>query len=145
MSRVEVWAAGGLVWRPAPAGPDGVEVLVVRRPKYGDWSLPKGKLDPGETWERAAVREVREETGYEVEVGDYLGEVTYRDHHRAPSVRKVVRYWGMRATRGGFTPHAEVDEIRWLPPAAAIESLSYDRDRALVRTFLRSLVRDEPG
>lgn len=140
--RVEVRAAGGLVWRPAPAEPDGVEVLLVRRPRYGDWSLPKGKLDPGETWLPAAIREVREETGYEVEVGDYLGEVTYADRALA---RKVVRYWAMRAAGGGFTPHAEVDEIRWLPPAAAIESLTYDRDRALVRTFLRSLVRDEPG
>lgn len=143
--RVEVRAAGGLVWRPAPADPDGVEVLVVRRPKYGDWSLPKGKLDPGETWRQAAVREVKEETGYEVEVGDYLDEVTYWDRRREPAARKVVRYWAMRPTGGGFTPRAEVDEIRWLPPAVAVESLTYDHDRALVRAFLRSLVRDEPG
>jgi 8-oxo-dGTP pyrophosphatase MutT (NUDIX family) len=143
--RVEIRAAGGVVWRPVPAVPYGVEVLIVRRPRYGDWSLPKGKLDPGETWLQAAVREVGEETGYAVEVGGYLGEVAYPDRHHTPPRRKVVRYWAMRGGAGSFTPGAEVDEIRWLPPSAAIESLSYDPDRTMVRTFLRSLVRDEPG
>jgi 8-oxo-dGTP diphosphatase len=128
-----VRAAGGLVWRLADGG---VEVVMVRRPKYGDWSLPKGKLDPGESWQQAAVREVGEETGLSVAVGEYLGQVEYPDPRAARTRRKVVRYWAMRALGGTFTPHAEIDAIRWLPGPGAAAALTYERDRALVRAFL---------
>lgn len=127
MSEPEVRAAGGLVERAAPDGT--VQVLVVHRPRYDDWSFPKGKLDPGEGFLDAAVREVREETGLEVEVGDELASVRYRDHKGRP---KLVRYWRMRAVGGTFEPNDEVDEVRWLPADEARALLTYPHDRALL-------------
>lgn len=134
-----VRAAGGVVWRPVD---HGVEVVVIRRDRHADWSLPKGKLDPGETWVEAAVREVGEETGLAVEVGEFLGQVEYatRGSDGHPPRRKRVRYWVMRA-RDGSTPHGalppggEVSEVRWLPVPEAVQILSYHRDRALVNAF----------
>jgi 8-oxo-dGTP diphosphatase len=127
VSEPEVRAAGGLVERAAPDGT--VHVLVVHRPRYDDWSFPKGKLDPGEGFLDAAVREVREETGLEVEVGDELASVRYRDHKGRP---KLVRYWRMRAVGGTFEPNDEVDEVRWLPADEAQALLTYPHDRALL-------------
>lgn len=127
MSRPEVFAAGGVVERTAPDGT--VLVLVVHRPRYDDWSFPKGKLDPGEDFLAAAVREVREETGLEVEVGEELASARYRDHKGRP---KVVRYWRMRAVGGDFEPNDEVDEVRWLPAEGARALLTYPHDRALL-------------
>jgi len=125
-------AAGGVLWRHA----DGeLRYAVIHRPKYDDWSLPKGKLDPGETHAQAAVREVEEETGWRAELGVGLGITTY-EHNGRP---KRVEYWGMRAVEGGFTPNAEVDELRWLPRGEARALLSYDRDRAILDRFLASL------
>jgi 8-oxo-dGTP diphosphatase len=118
-------AAGGLVVRDAADGP---EVAVVHRPRYDDWSLPKGKLGEAESWEEAALREVREETGLECELGDELPSTTYRD---AKGRDKLVRYWEM-SSEGEFEPNDEVDELRWLPPAEARELLTYDRDRDLI-------------
>lgn len=131
-----VRAAGGVVWRP---GRVGVEIVVVHRPKYGDWSLPKGKLDPGESWEQAAVREVAEETGQAVELEGQLGQTEYLTRVKGDGALrpKLVRYWSMRSLGGGFTPTAEIDEVRWLPAPEAISLLSYEHDRQLVRTFLR--------
>lgn len=123
----EVRAAGGLVWR-AGLGSE-IEVLVVHRPRYDDWSFPKGKCDPGEGFLEAAVREVREETGLEVVVGEELPDVRYVDHKGRP---KRVRYWRMEAVAGAFTPNDEVDEVRWLAPDAAAALLSYDHDRSLL-------------
>ena len=124
----EVLAAGGLVIRE---GPDGApEVAVIHRPRYGDWSLPKGKLMPGEPWERAALREVEEETGFRCRLGAELEPARYRDH-RGRS--KLVRFWLMRAGSGRFEPGGEVDELRWLQPQAAVELLDHDHDRELVR------------
>ncbi|MBL7492919.1 NUDIX hydrolase [Frankia sp. AgB1.9] len=141
----EVRAAGGVVWRPAAGG---VEVVVVHRPRYDDWSLPKGKVDGDETWLAAAVREVDEETGFAVEVGVLLGDVTYPvgRHGSAPSkpATKVVRYWALRVTGGAFTPNDEVDELRWLPPDQAAGLLSYDLDRDVLDRFLAS-GSGEPG
>jgi 8-oxo-dGTP diphosphatase len=119
-----VRAAGGLVVR------DG-RVLVVHRPRYDDWSLPKGKLDPGETFEAAALREVEEETGLRCELGDELPEARYVDHRGRP---KVVRYWLMRAPDEdvAFAPNEEVDELAWLAPPDAVARLTYEHDRALV-------------
>jgi len=124
----EVQAAGGVVLRPRDGG--GVEVLVVHRPKYDDWSLPKGKLDRGETFEQAALREVLEETGLRCRLRDELEEVRYTDHKGRP---KIVRYWLMDVAEDrGFTPNDEVDELRWLELHAAVALLSYEHDKELV-------------
>ena len=107
------------------------EVLVVHRPRYSDWSLPKGKLDPGETWEEAAVREVEEEAGVRTRLVRELPDVTY-DHRGRP---KRVRYWLMELIEDPpeFEPNDEVDAVRWASPADALELLSYERDRELLR------------
>jgi 8-oxo-dGTP diphosphatase len=119
-----VLAAGGVPWRTTADGQ--TEVLLIHRPKYDDWTLPKGKLDADETWENAAVREVQEETGFEVALGPELPSTEYHDRFGR---RKQVRYWVMDVTGGGFHPNREVDEVRWLPIDAARDALSYDRDR----------------
>ncbi len=123
----QVRAAGGVLLRFAG---EAVEVAVIHRPKYEDWSLPKGKLDAGEGYEQAAVREVEEETGMRAELGPELGPVSYRDRKGRT---KLVRYWLMRPLDGEFAPGSEVDELRWLDPEAATELLSYEHDAALVR------------
>jgi 8-oxo-dGTP diphosphatase len=115
----EVEAAGGVVMR------DG-RVAVVHRPKYDDWSLPKGKLDPGESSEDAALREVEEETGLRCELGPELPSIHYKDSKDRP---KVVRYWQMTPVEGEFSPTEEVDELRWLEPEEAGALLTYERDR----------------
>ncbi len=131
-----VQAAGGVVWRRAAAG--GVDVLLVHRPKYDDWSLPKGKLDPGETHEAAAVREVEEETGLRCRLGDELRMAQYTDHRGRP---KVVRYWAMTpegdhgidgTASHSFTPTDEIDEIRWIRREDARDLLSYAHDAEVV-------------
>jgi 8-oxo-dGTP diphosphatase len=121
----EVEAAGGVVWRRSDGS---IEIALVHRPKYDDWSLPKGKLDPGESFEEAAIREVEEETGLRCELGPYLGETSYRDNKDRS---KVVRWWAMEAGEGEFEPHSEVDDLRWVAIDEAQERLSYDRDRDL--------------
>ena len=122
----EVFAAGGLVWRRAD---DGIEIVVVHRPRYDDWSLPKGKLDEGESFEDAALREVEEETGLHCTLGDFLGEASYVDHKDR---EKLVRFWTMEAGEGDFAPDDEVDDLRWVPLGEALPLLSYDFDRKLV-------------
>ena len=126
----EIRAAGGLVWR---RGAGGIEVAVVHRPRRDDWSLPKGKLDPGESWEDAALREVHEEIGLTCRLGRELPPVSYRDQKGR---EKVVRYWLMEPGDGEFAPNDEVDELRWLIPEAAAGLLSYPHDRELVRAAL---------
>lgn len=121
----QVEAAGGVVER-------GGLIAVVHRPRYDDWSLPKGKLDPGETFEQAALREVEEETGLACELRDELSPVRYRDSRGRP---KLVRYWRMVVSGGEFAANDEVDELRWLAPDAAVAQLSYPHDRELVQTL----------
>ena len=123
----DVVAAGGILVRPGRAGP---EVLVVHRPRYDDWSFPKGKQDPGETAEQTARREVLEETGITVTLGPYLGVVRYRDHRDRP---KVVHYWQMApGPEPPATPDDEVDRLLWCAPEAAARLLTYPHDRALL-------------
>jgi 8-oxo-dGTP diphosphatase len=113
-------SAGGVVVR------DG-RVPLVHRGRYDDWSLPKGKLEPGETWEQAALREVREETGLECMIGEPLGSTFYEPG----GVPKEVRWWRMSAD-GDADVSDEVDAVRWATPAEARELLSYDSERALL-------------
>jgi 8-oxo-dGTP diphosphatase len=121
---IAVCAAGGIVVR------DGA-LLLVHRPHYGDWTLPKGKLDPGESWEEAALREVEEETGLTCELGEELGRTFYRD---GQGREKEVRYYRM-ASDGEPSAQNEVDEVRWVPLPEAPALLSYDRDRDLIATI----------
>ena len=126
----EVKASGGVVWRRADDG--SLELVVVHRPRYDDWSLPKGKLDPGESWEEAALREVEEEVGLRCRLGDELPPVSYRDNKGRA---KVVRYWLMEPEDDGspFTPNDEVDDMRWVDVDEAAGLLSYPHDAELVR------------
>ena len=128
--RTEVRAAGGVVLRP---GEDGPEVAIVHRPKYDDWSLPKGKLEAGEEWEGAALREVAEETGFRCELGAELTATRYRDPKGRP---KRVRWWVMKPLDGAFGADDEVDEMRWVPARDAGGHLDYEADRALVSEAL---------
>jgi 8-oxo-dGTP pyrophosphatase MutT (NUDIX family)/phosphohistidine phosphatase SixA len=124
------------VWRRAETARDGgVEVAVIHRPRYGDWSLPKGKLAPGEPEVEGAVREVLEETGYHVRVGRPLGETRYDKLVGKVARPKVVRWWAMQATTGAFTPSSEVDDLRWTPLSEAEQLLTRDTDRDLLRRF----------
>jgi 8-oxo-dGTP diphosphatase len=117
----EVEAAGGVV-----LDGDGLVVLV-HRPKYDDWTLPKGKLHPGESFEEAAQREVEEETGLRCRLIRELPSSEYPD---AKGRSKVVRYWLMEVeAETGFVPNHEVDELRRLPLDEALALLTYDRDR----------------
>jgi 8-oxo-dGTP pyrophosphatase MutT (NUDIX family)/phosphohistidine phosphatase SixA len=123
-------AAGGVLWRPA-AGGLGVEIALVHRPKYDDWSIPKGKLLPDEHALVGALREVAEETGFIGRPGRALGETRYLKDGSP----KRVRYWAVEAVGGGFSVNAEVDQMMWLPPREAALHLSPDRDRQIAQEF----------
>ncbi|WJY67931.1 Putative mutator protein MutT4 [Corynebacterium auris] len=125
-------AAGAVLWRGhvPPEGDDisGIQVACIHRPSYDDWSLAKGKVDPGESLVATAVREIREETGYRVRLGKLLGKTVYP----VKNTTKVVYYWTGEVTGGEFVPNDEVDEIRWLPIEEAKELLTYDLDREVL-------------
>jgi 8-oxo-dGTP diphosphatase len=108
---------------------DGGRILLVHRPKYDDWTLPKGKAEPGESDEDCALREVREETGFDCRLGPELASTGYRDSRGRP---KRVRYWLMDLAGGEFVPTPEVDEIRWCTKAEGDALLSYPRDRGVL-------------
>jgi 8-oxo-dGTP diphosphatase len=122
----EVRAAGGVVRRRL----DGhVLTALVHRPRYDDWTFPKGKLLDGESFEEAALREVLEETGLECRIDDELPPLRYLDQDGRP---KVVRYWSMDAADGDLRPTDEVDEARWVTIDEARRMLTYDRDREVL-------------
>ena len=123
-------AAGGVLWRSAPGVP-GVEVALVHRPKYDDWSVPKGKLRRGEHPLLAASREVAEETGYTGVIGPPLHDV----HYLKDGLPKRVRYWSMRLSGGAFEANDEVDRLMWLPPREAQVHLLEERDRPVLQEF----------
>lgn len=131
-----VRAAGGVIWRPANGD---VEVLIIHRPRYDDWSFPKGKAKEGEADEDCAIREVLEETGLRCALGPELATATYRDSKGRP---KTVRYWAMRLPDGDEPVAGDgVDEFAWLAQAEADARLSWDHDREV----LRSLPEGEPA
>ncbi len=131
----QVRAAGCVVWRAATSGE--IEIALVHRPRYDDWSLPKGKLDPGERWEAAALREVWEETGLTARCEEELTPHSYADRKGRP---KIVRWWRMSVEEiAPFAVNDEVDERRWVSSAEAERLLDYEHDRALVREALGSV------
>ena len=126
MPKSLIMAAGGVLRQ------DG-KILLVRRNRYNDWSLPKGKLDAGETPLKAAVREVREETGYKVEVGKFAGAFGYE----VKGVPKVVLYWSMRPVKQGkILDVREVAELEWVPERSVLKRMTYKLERELVRAIL---------
>jgi 8-oxo-dGTP diphosphatase len=135
----EVRAAGTVLWRPAGAG---AQVALVHRPKYDDWSFPKGKLEPGEHVLMAAVREVAEETGLRVTLGRRLPPVRYL----GGSLPKRVDYWVATAAAdpGSFVPNAEIDEVAWLAASRATARLSYERDAETLAAFRGGPMRTVP-
>ncbi len=108
---------------------DRVEVVLVHRPGRDDWSLPKGKLDPGESYEECALREVLEETGYRCQLASFVGFSEYRDRRGRD---KVVGYWVMEVLDGEFAVSDEVDDLRWVDLETAPHVLTYERDRELL-------------
>ncbi|TMD02436.1 MAG: NUDIX hydrolase [Chloroflexi bacterium] len=132
----QVRAAGGVLWRPGPEG--GREWALVHRPRYDDWSLPKGKLQEGESLEAAALREVLEETGMHGRLGPHVGTTRYLDNKGRT---KTADYWLMEAVDGGFADSSEVDELRWLGAEAAVALLSHEHDRRL----LARVAAEEPA
>jgi 8-oxo-dGTP diphosphatase len=124
-----ILAAGGALWRQTD-GPE-IEVAIIHRPRYDDWSLPKGKLEPGETEPAAAVREIHEETGCRAHLGRELATVRY-SVEQGP---KRVRYWAARSLGGDFTASGEVDEMTWLPVEEAMGRLSYPHERKVLQRF----------
>jgi 8-oxo-dGTP diphosphatase len=133
-----VAAGGGALWRPAPGG--GIETAVVHRPRYDDWSLPKGKLDAGESALVAAAREVTEETGYTVTVGRR----SVRSSYPIPEGTKQVDYWLMRVAGGRFEPNDEVDELRWVTPAEAACLCTHEPDQEVLADLVRQDVPCAP-
>lgn len=128
-----VLAAGAALWRYKDDTAGAIEVALVHRPRYDDWSLPKGKLDPGETAAIAAVREIAEETGFTARLGRRLPSVSYP----VTQGTKRVRYWAAQALDGKFEANHEVDEIQWLPITRAIKTVSYAVDRKVLRNFAK--------
>ena len=134
-------AAGGLLWRQCG---EQTLVAVIHRTRYeGDWTLPKGKLNEGEPWHTAALREVKEETGYEARILDFAGAVSYDVKGRP----KIVRYWHM-AAQGEPSPNLdkEVAEVVWLPIKEAVDRLQYPTEKSLLEqaTPPRQLTSNQP-
>ena len=125
--KTQVRAGGGVVRRRGPHGP---EFALVHRPRYDDWTFPKGKAEDGETDEGSAEREVLEETGFRCERGPEVATIAYEDHLGRP---KTVRYWLMYPSSGAFAPSDEVDQLRWVDAVSASALLTYDHDRRVLQ------------
>lgn len=132
MKKSPILAAGAVLWRPQEHT-GTPEIALVHRPRYHDWSLPKGKVDPGETEPVTAVREIEEETGFRAILARRLPMATYP----VDDSIKQVRYWAARCVGGQFAANAEVDELKWLPPVDAMNELIYPQDRKVLRRFLK--------
>lgn len=126
-----VHAAGAVLWRELAGR---LEIALVHRPRYDDWSLPKGKVDPGESHPVTAVREILEETGFAGRLGRRLAVVSYPVDG---AVKRVV-YWAAGAGDGEFTANDEADELLWLPPKEAMKRLQYQLDRKVLRRFAKA-------
>jgi 8-oxo-dGTP pyrophosphatase MutT (NUDIX family) len=129
-------AAGGLLWRRTP---EALKIVVVNRSRYGgDWSLPKGKLKPGESWLEAALREVKEETGHDVRTLSFAGAIAYLTE-KGP---KIVRFWNMAVSGVGRSnvDVSEVAKVTWLLPSEAMERLSYTLERAMVEAWESEII-----
>jgi 8-oxo-dGTP diphosphatase len=128
-----IMAAGAVVWRRNPEGK--IEVAVIHRPAYDDWTLPKGKVEGSETLIACAFREIEEETGLKTRFGPYLGDTFYEVN----GVPKVVRYWSAQVIAGDDQSfdRSEVDELLWLPPKKTLEKLTIKDDRQIVKSFLK--------
>jgi ADP-ribose pyrophosphatase YjhB (NUDIX family) len=121
-----IFAAGGIVWKETP---EGRKIAVVHRSRYDDWSLPKGKLIDPESWEEAAIREVKEETGCDVRITGFAGSVSYQ----VKGTPKIVLFFTMETVRESlFTDASEVEEVLWLSPEEALGRLDYEGERALL-------------
>ena len=127
-------AAGGVVWRVTAKGQ--LKVLLVHRPRYRDWSLPKGKIERRENALACALREVKEETGLRCEAGVELPAANYSDRKGRP---KFVRYWAMQAESGHFCRNREVDRIRWVTLEEAVSVMTYQHDVAVVVALAEQL------
>lgn len=125
-------AAGALLWRENSQLE--IEIALIHRPRYGDWSLPKGKVDDGETTLQCAYREVFEETGVKAQFTRELGSVEYQESGES----KRVKYWAAKAPLSSqqFIVNEEVDEIRWLTPVDATTLASHDSDKSIIENFI---------
>ncbi len=130
--KTPILAAGAVLWRPQE-GTGAPAIAVIHRSRYDDWSLPKGKVDPGETEPVTAVREIEEETGFRAHLGRRLMTVSYP----VDQGTKKVRYWAARCVSGEFSVNDEVDELKWLPADQATTALTYQHDRKVLGRFLK--------
>ncbi len=129
-NRKITYAAGGIVWRDSA---HGREVLLISRPKHQDWTLPKGHIEAGESWDAAAQREVKEETGYDTAITGFAGFTAYAAKGKA----KVVLFWHMTPVgECEFEPSDEVSDYDWVPASEALDRLTYRKDRELLRQFV---------
>jgi len=128
-----VEAAGGVLWKETSSGR---KLAIIHRQRYDDWSLPKGRCEPGERWEETALREVREETGCRATLGKFIGSASYViKHHRTP---KVVLFWHMHIKKEcGFQPSAEVDRLKWVSPHKAMKILNYEGERVIIKKAIQ--------
>jgi 8-oxo-dGTP diphosphatase len=131
MNRIEekIRAAGGMIWRDSPKGK---QIVIIYRNRYKDWTLPKGKLHAGETWQQAALREVEEETGLKTHLRGFAGAVAYE----VDGIPKVVRFWHMKVDQETDQPlDHEVKKMAWLSVKDALKRLSYPLERALLEAW----------